>query len=111
MRPVRLTQSVIGVSDPVVTDIYTSPFSVSIAVVLSAAASMTYTVQYTYDDVFSTTFNPSTAAWFTVSGFSPSKTASADGQITFPVMAVRLNITAYTSGSATLTVIQAGTGN
>jgi len=110
MRPVRLTQSAIGASAPVVTDIYISPFSTGIAVVLSAGASITYTVEYTYDDVFSSSFDPATATWFTVSGFSPTKSASADGQITFPVMAVRLKVTAYGSGSATLTVIQAGTG-
>lgn len=34
------------------------------------------------------------------------KTAASDGNYAFPVRAVRLNVTAYTSGKATLTLLQ-----
>jgi hypothetical protein len=37
-----------------------------------------------------------------------SKTANEDGNYAFPVCAVRLNVTAYTAGRATLTVLQGG---
>jgi hypothetical protein len=36
-------------------------------------------------------------------------TAAEDGNYAFPVCAVRLNVTSYTSGKATLTILQGGT--
>jgi len=36
------------------------------------------------------------------------ETTNQDGNYAFPVRAIRLNVTAWTSGTATLTVIQAG---
>jgi len=108
MRPIRVTLSSATSSDPIILDHYRDPFNVGIGVALSAGASLTYVVEYTYDDVFSSSFSPSTATWVTVSAFSPSKTASTDGSISYPVMALRLRVSAYTSGSATMTVIQAG---
>jgi len=69
---------------------------------------LTYTVEHTFDDVFDKNFDPATAAWFPNSGLS-AKTASLDGNYAFPITAVRLNVSSYTGGSATMTVIQAGT--
>lgn len=37
-----------------------------------------------------------------------SKTTAADGNYAFPVAAIRLNVSSYTSGKATLTFIQSG---
>lgn len=105
-RPIRKTLSAAGVSAPVPMDIH-NPANISISVTLSAGASLTYTVEHTFDDVFANTFNPATATWFpnaTVAG----ETANQDGNYAFPVTAIRLNVTAYTSGSATLTIIQTG---
>ena len=107
MRPIRIPVSSATTSSVVPLDQYISPENVSIGVTLSAGASLTYKVQYTYDDVFASTFSPATATWFdhaTLTG----KTASSDGNFAFPVVAVRLNVTPYTSGTATLNVLQAG---
>lgn len=107
MRPIRVTVGSQASSDPIILDHYRDPFNVGIGVSLSAGAGLTYTVEYTYDDVFSSTFNPTTATWYAVSALS-AKTASLDGTVTSPFTAVRLRVSAYTSGSATMTVIQAG---
>lgn len=107
MRPVRLTVGSLNNSAPIPLDTYQDPFNTSLAVVLSAGASLTYTVQYTFDDITSPTFNPATATWFPHATLV-TKTASSDGNFSFPVTATRLNVSVYTSGTATLTVIQAG---
>lgn len=39
-----------------------------------------------------------------------SKTTLQDGNYAFPISAMRLNVTSYTSGKATLTIIQSGKG-
>jgi hypothetical protein len=107
-RPVRITVSgATGVSNPIPLSNYSTPFSVGIGVDISAGGALTYTVEHTFDDVFAKTFNPATATWFANTGLS-AKTTDFDGNYTSPVTAVRLNVTAWTSGSATMTVIQAG---
>jgi hypothetical protein len=88
-------------------DTYRDPFNVSVSVALSAGASLTYTVQHTYDDVFAKDFDPATATWFNNTSLS-TKTTSSDGNYILPVVAIRLNVTVYSSGSATMTLIQAG---
>lgn len=107
MRPVRVTVGALASSAPIPLDNYQVPFNIGIAVVLSAGASLTYTVEHTFDDVFSSGFNPATATWFPSSGLA-TKNASLDGNYAFPIVALRLTVTAYTSGNATMTVIQAG---
>jgi hypothetical protein len=107
MRPIRVAVSSATTSAVIPLDQYISPFNVSVGVTLSAGANLTYKVQYTFDDVFAAAFNPSTATWFdhaTITG----KTASFDGNFAFPVTGIRLNVTPYTSGTATMNVVQAG---
>lgn len=107
-RPVRITLSAAGVSAPVVlNNIEGTPFNVGIGCDISAGGSMTYTVEHTFDDVFANNFNPSTATWFPHANLA-SKTVDADGNYAFPIMACRLNVGTYGSGSITFTVIQSG---
>lgn len=107
MRPIRVTVGAQAASAPIPLDHYRDPFNVGVGVKLSAGASLTYSVEHTFDDVFSESFNPSTATWYTNSGLG-AKTASLDGNYAFPVTAIRLNVTTYGGGTATMTVIQAG---
>lgn len=107
MQPVRVTVSSQAASRVIPLDTYADPFNVGIAVVLSAGASLTYSVQHTFDNVQANDFNPATATWFNNSGLT-AKTTSLDGNYVMPVTAIRLNVTTYSSGSATMTVIQAG---
>lgn len=109
MRPVRVQLSnAVGVTPPIPLDINQSPFAVSIAVSLSAGASLTYTVEHTYDDIYAQGFDPSTAVWFSQTSLA-TKAVAAEGNYTYPVRAVRLSLVSpSSSGTATMTVIQAG---
>lgn len=107
MRPIRVTVGSATTSQAIPLDQYISPFNVGLGVALSAGASLTYKVQHTFDDVFAAGFDPATATWYDHSSLV-AKTASSDGNYAFPVSAIRLNVTAYTSGSAALNVLQAG---
>lgn len=82
-------------------------FNVGFAVDLSAGANLTYKVQHTFDDVFAANFDPATATWYDHPTIV-SKTADDNGNYQSPVAAVRVNITAWTSGSLVFTVIQQG---
>lgn len=106
-RPIRKTLSAAGVTPPVPMDTYQDS-ATSVAVVLAAGSVLTYTVEHTYDDVFVEGFDPATATWFPNADLA---TETANGQTNYvtPVTAIRLNVTAYTQGSATITIIQSGT--
>ena len=106
-RPVRVTLSSATSSNPIPLDVFRDPFNVALGVAVSAGGALTYTVEYTLDDPYASTFNPATATWTAVTGMS-ALTASNTGNLAFPVTAVRFRVSAYTSGSATCTLIQAG---
>jgi hypothetical protein len=103
MRPIVLTEA--GKSVPIILSHYLNPFSVGIGVTLSGTAS--YSVEYTYDDIFAASFDANTAQWFTMSGLAVGTNASKDGVLSIPVTAVRLNA-ASLNGTLTMTVLQAG---
>lgn len=106
-RPTRQTATAAGALSPIIlNNLAPAAFSVGVGVILSAGASLTYTVEHTFDDVFATAFNPATAVWLPNSGLT-AQTTSKDGNYTAPVAAVRLNVTAWISGTATLVLIQA----
>jgi hypothetical protein len=107
MRPIRVTLTAAGTSAPLILDHYRDPFSVGIAVTRAGVANpVSYSVEMTYDDVFSST-GPTN--WFEVSGFTSPQTAAANGTISSPVTAVRLKVATITSpDTLTITVIQAG---
>lgn len=102
MRPIRVAVTGVGVSAPIPLDTNQSPFAVGLGCVLDGSA--TYSVQHTYDDITSPSFNPASATWFTNSGISAA-TTSVDSNYAFPVQAIRLNVTAGT-GRVAMTVNQ-----
>lgn len=106
MRPVTI--SVTG--SPVASNVYAvntsiTPTNLGLAVIVTGT--ITYKVQYTFDDVYSTSFSPSTANWFD----HPTLVGSASGNsnIAYPVTGVRITTSAG-SGSASLTIVQGGGG-
>lgn len=103
MRPQSIAVSSQAASNPVPLDWKRTPFAIGFCVELSGGATLTYTVQHTFDDIN----NGETAVWFDHSSVT-GKTANADGNYAFPVTAIRLNVTAYTSGTATLKALQGG---
>ena len=72
-----------------------------IALGLEISGSGTYKVQHTFDNI-QTDSNPTAFDHSVLSGI----VASTDSNYAFPVRAVRLTCTAYSSGSATLHIIQ-----
>ena len=61
----------------------------------------TYSVEYTLDDVL----NGETATWTAVPSGS-ALSAAVNLKIDFPVCALRLNVTAYTSGTVAMKILQ-----
>lgn len=100
MRPISTTVSSATTSPWIKLDTYKAPFHVGFGCVVTGTA--TYSIEHTFDNVDGggtvTAFSHST-----VNAVSTNK----DGNYAFPVAAVRLNVSA-TTGSVTLTLIQAG---
>lgn len=107
MRPVRVTVSSQAASKPIPMDHYIGPFNVGLGAVVAAGSTLSYDVEHTFDDINDPNFDADTAAWFPNSGMT-GRSASTDGNYAFPVTAIRINVTAYTAGSVTLTAVQAG---
>ena len=72
----------------------------------TVAAVGTASVEFTQDDL--NMVAAGTAVWLPITTFT-GKTASFNGSVDMPMRAVRLNVTAYTSGTITLRVLYAGT--
>lgn len=105
MRPITVSVTGVGESNPVVIDQRIAPTNIGLAVIVTGT--ITYTAQYTFDDVFANGYTASTGNWFnhpTLTGSS-----SQNSNIAYPVTAVRLTTSAGT-GSAAMTIIQAGGG-
>ena len=85
-------------------DTYIMPFSVGLGLIVTGTVNCT--VQHTFDDVWSASFNPATATWFTHATISAA-IANADGNYAYPVTAIRLKQNSG-NGSAQLVVLQAG---
>ena len=102
MRATTQTVSTVTSGAWIPLDHYKNPFSVSLAVVVTGT--ITYNVQYTLDDVFDSTVTPTALPLSDMT----SLTATDTGNLILPVKAVRLNVSAVSGGSATLTVLQAG---
>lgn len=101
----QTTSSIITLNTPVVGPqgnplVTSSPvpiaFWVSLLATISAGASLTYTIQVTNDKT------PSASGNWNDHDTLFSKTGSANGNISAPVTGVRINCTAYSSGTVTL---------
>lgn len=106
MRGITLTVTGAGNSAPIALDNYISPFNVGFGVVVSSGATVSYTVQHTFDDVFAPDFSASNATWFPHQELV-AQTDNQDGNYAFAVSAIRLNV-ASSNGSVTITAIQSG---
>lgn len=105
-RPVTRTVGSQAASTPIaLNNLSGAPFNVNLLADVSAGGNLTYSVEYTLDDVQSATYVASSGVWTAVSGMG-AQTADATGSLAYPVTAVRLNVTSYTGGSVTLTVVQ-----
>ncbi len=104
MKSVTLTATAVAATAVCPTNPNISPFNIGFSVVVTGT--VTYTVQHTFDDVYSPTFVAASATWFSHPTVA-AQTTSQDGNYAFPVKAVRVNLTAGT-GSVVATILQAG---
>jgi hypothetical protein len=101
MRPKKVTVSSVAASNWLPVDYKQDPMNLSVGcVVVSGTA--TYSVEYTFDDVFDTAVTPVAFALSTITA----ATASTSGVINQPVRAIRLNVTAGASPVVSMTMIQ-----
>jgi len=100
MRPQVIQLSSATTSAWVPLDYKQSPFNVGLGLTFSGTA--TATVEHTFDDVFDSSVTPTAFSHSTLNGI----TSKNDGNYAFPVRAIRLNVTSWTSGTVTLTALQ-----
>lgn len=109
MRPVEKTVTSATTSDPIRVNWRGGGSRFALALGVDVGSSiLTYTVEHTFDnpqDFTSDTDYNTNATWRDTLGLT-ALSATDEGNIAFPVHAVRLNVTAFTSGSAKLTAIQ-----
>ena len=115
MRPIVFTitggNGTQTVSNVCPIDHYVSPANIALNVVVTGT--ITYTVQYTFDDVFAKGYDPTAAsANWTNHPTLVTKVITADSNISYPVRGVRIISPASpaSTGTATLTIIQGGGG-
>lgn len=104
MRLQSVTLSSVTTSAPIPLDRSANPFSVGL--VIEVTGTNTSKVQLTLDDIYDPTVTP---VWFdhtTLTNIS----ATTSGNIAFNCTAIRLNLTAFTSGTAVLKVLQGKQG-
>lgn len=104
MRPVSVSVTGVAVSPVIPIDQYQNPTSIGLGFICGAGC--TATVEHTFDDVFSPTFNPATATWFPHPTMA-AMVANEDGNYAYPPRGIRLNQTVG-GNTSTLRVVQAG---
>lgn len=102
MTPQVISLSAAGSTAWIPVDYKQNPFNIDVAVVLSNTPNLTYKVEYTLDDIFNPAITPTAFSHSTLVGL----TANGQAPITYNVRAIRLTITAWTSGTATMTALQ-----
>lgn len=100
-----LSPTAAGPSAWVPLDTNVQNFEVS-AYVNMNGATLTYSVEVTYDDLM-TQGAPTPVAFAAPAGLT-AQTANAAGQLSGPITGARINVTAHTSGQARLALIQQG---
>lgn len=101
MKAQVVTIAQAGASSPIVINTNVTPINIAFVAKVSGGASLTYKLQYTYDDPSNIT------TWYDDANIV-SETTTQEGSLALPFTAVRLNLTAYTSGNVQFTLVQAG---
>jgi len=113
--PARFVLTGLGTTTPWNTDyLRPSPFNIGVGCVVNST-NVTYNVEHTFDPIFQNAFASSIAViasslatWFQNTGMTAQST-NKDGNYAFPVIGIRLNVTAGSStGTVTMTLISAG---
>lgn len=104
MRPKSKTVSSQTSSVWIPVDRAIAPFAIGFGVAVAAGSTLTYSVEHTFVDLLGGV--TPVAAEIYPHATVAAQTTSKDGNYAFPVTGIRLTVTAYTSGSATLTILQ-----
>ncbi len=104
MRPVTSnTITSVAASNPIVVDYRGNQSRIGVQVTIGVG---TYTVQMTNDDVFADGYVAASGNWFSVPAASlVAATTAQMAEVTCPCTALRLNVTAYTSGNFIMRVV------
>ena len=102
MTPQVISLSALGSTAWIPVDYVQNPYNINIAIVVSDTPNLTCKVEYTLDDIFNPAITPTAFTHSTLTGL----TSNTTGNITSPVRAIRLTVTAWTSGTATMTALQ-----
>jgi hypothetical protein len=97
----------VAISSPVKIDYEQLDFNIGLSINVVSGTN-TSSVQFSLDDpdaVYATDYNTD-ATWHNITALA-AKTADTAASLTVPCRAVRLNMTAWTSGTASLTIVQA----
>ena len=108
MRPKTVTLSSQTTSAPIPIDHRAPNIKITLGCDVLSSGVLVYDVQYTFDDIGVAGYNPSTGNWQT-HPILTGKAVSDASNLAFPVRAVRLRVTSYTSGSIRLTILQSST--
>lgn len=100
MIDTQVTVASVSSSAAVPVDPRQAAFGIGMGLVITGTG--TYKVQHTFDNIQDSTVTPT---WFDHSSMT-AKTANTDGNYAFPIRAIRLTCTAYTSGGGTLRILQ-----
>ncbi len=106
MATTSITVSSQAASPPLIIDLRRWQKGVGLLLTFSQGASLTCTVQITGDNLQRTGYTPNTGNWNSHDNLV-NITSSANGNLEYPVTGIRLNVTAWVSGSVTLSVVQA----
>jgi hypothetical protein len=106
MRNQSTTQAAQGTSNWLALDKYSTDQQASFYTAVTGT--LTYDIEYTYDNVFDSSITPTAFKLTGATGLTAAKDGSAMPAASQPVAAIRVNITAFTSGSVKLTLMQAG---
>ena len=108
MKPKTQTLSAAGTTDPMIVNYRTTPVDIGLFADFTTGTGVgTVTIEHTESDPFATyaTDFATDARWRATTSLT-AVTADAEGSISFPIRAVRMNVTAFTSGSIDFTTIQ-----
>jgi hypothetical protein len=80
-----------------------SPFNLAYAVEVPAETTISFTVQFTLDDVNDASW---TAVWIADPTDGGAQTATAAGSYTTPIRALQVTVASISGGNARLTIVQ-----
>jgi hypothetical protein len=106
LNPITVSASTGGNSVPIPVDTRTLVSSViAVSTIVSAGAALTYTVQYTYDDIYAAGYNPATGNWQVDTNFgnpTPLAVSAQSAMATKFATAIRLAVTPAGTGTVSI---------